>query len=97
MTAHLPALADIADTYGTGAATVNLSIAGYAVAAVAAEATSGALADRYGRRRVVLVSITVLVAAHGWGLGRSTSGQASPTSRHTRTREAATTATTTTT
>ncbi|MEU3018938.1 MFS transporter [Nocardiopsis sp. NPDC007018] len=63
VTAHLPALADIADTYGTGAATVNLSIAGYAVAAVAAEATSGALADRYGRRRVVLVSITVFVLA----------------------------------
>lgn len=63
VTIHLPALPDIADTFGVGFALINLSIAGYAVATVLAEAASGVLADRFGRRPVVLVSVSVFTAA----------------------------------
>ena len=63
VTIHLPALPDIADTFGSGFAVVNLSIAGYAIATVLAEAVSGALSDRYGRRPVVLVSVSVFTVA----------------------------------
>ncbi|WP_049575943.1 MFS transporter [Nocardiopsis sp. SBT366] len=63
VTVHLPALPEIAAAYGTSFALVNLSIAGYAVATVTAEAVAGALSDRYGRRPVVLVSVTVFTLA----------------------------------
>lgn len=63
VTAHLPALPEIAAAFGTSFALVNLSIAGYAIATVTAEAVSGALSDRYGRRPVVLVSLTVFTLA----------------------------------
>lgn len=63
VTIHLPALPDIADTFGSGFALVNFSLAGYAIATVLAEAVSGALADRYGRRPVVLVSVSVFTVA----------------------------------
>lgn len=63
VTIHLPALPDIATTFGSTFALVNLSIAGYAIATVLAEAVSGALSDRYGRRPVVLVSVAVFTVA----------------------------------
>lgn len=63
VTVHLPALPEIAAAYGTSFALVNLSIAGYAVATVTAEAVAGALSDRCGRRPVVLVSVTVFTLA----------------------------------
>lgn len=63
VTAHLPALPKIAAAFDTSFALVNLSIAGYAIATVTAEAVSGPLSDRYGRRPVVLVSLTVFTLA----------------------------------
>ncbi|PDP89532.1 Bcr/CflA family drug resistance efflux transporter [Glycomyces fuscus] len=63
VTVYLPVLPDIAEALGTGFALVNLSIAGYAVATAMVEAVSGALSDRYGRRPVVLASVSVFVVA----------------------------------
>ncbi|WP_150254233.1 MFS transporter [Nocardiopsis deserti] len=63
VTVYLPVLPDIADALDASFALVNLSIAGYAVATATVEVVSGALSDRYGRRPVVLVSVSVFVVA----------------------------------
>ncbi|WP_435109864.1 MFS transporter [Nocardiopsis synnemataformans] len=63
VTVYLPVLPNIADALDTSFALVNLSIAGYAVATAMVEIVSGALSDRYGRRPVVLVSVSVFVVA----------------------------------
>ncbi|MFD6949043.1 MULTISPECIES: MFS transporter [unclassified Nocardiopsis] len=63
VTVYLPALPNIAGALGTSFALVNLSIAVYAIATALTEAVSGALSDRYGRRPVVLVSVSVFIVA----------------------------------
>jgi len=60
---YLPALPDIADTYGASFALVNLSVSGYAVATALMEVVAGAVSDRYGRRPVVLVSVAIFIVA----------------------------------
>ncbi|WP_309238395.1 MFS transporter [Actinoplanes aureus] len=60
---YLPAMPEIADTYGARFALVNLSIAGYAVATAFTEVVAGAVSDRYGRRPVVMMSVSIFVVA----------------------------------
>ncbi|WP_198956770.1 MULTISPECIES: multidrug effflux MFS transporter [unclassified Micromonospora] len=60
---YLPALPDIADTFGASFALVNLSVAGYAIATALTEMVAGAVSDRYGRRPVVLVSVSIFIVA----------------------------------
>lgn len=60
---YLPALPDIAHTFGASFALVNLSVAGYAIATALTEMVAGAVSDRYGRRPVVLVSVSIFIVA----------------------------------
>lgn len=60
---YLPALPNIADAFDASFALVNLSVAGYAVATALTEIVAGALSDRYGRRPVVLVSVSIFTVA----------------------------------
>jgi MFS transporter, DHA1 family, multidrug resistance protein len=60
---YLPALPNIADEFHAGYALVNLSIAGYAIATAVTEIVAGVLSDRYGRRPVVLLSVSIFIVA----------------------------------
>jgi multidrug resistance protein len=60
---YLPALPSIADEFDSSYALVNLSIAGYAIATALTEIVAGVLSDRYGRRPVVLISVSVFIVA----------------------------------
>ncbi|GIH93672.1 multidrug effflux MFS transporter [Planobispora siamensis] len=60
---YLPALPDIADAFEADFALVNLSVAVYAVATALIEIVAGALSDRYGRRPVVLTSVSIFIVA----------------------------------
>jgi MFS transporter, DHA1 family, multidrug resistance protein len=60
---YLPALPNIADAFGASFALVNLSVAGYAIATAVIEMVAGALSDRYGRRPVVLISVSTFIVA----------------------------------
>ncbi|RWP55723.1 MFS transporter [Mesorhizobium sp.] len=53
----LPSLANIAQDFRADYALVSLSLAGYAVVAVALELIMGPLSDRFGRRPIVMVSV----------------------------------------
>lgn len=59
----LPSLPDIAGTFGAPYWLINLSVAGHAIAAAAAQVIGGALVDRYGRRSVALASIALFIIA----------------------------------
>jgi DHA1 family bicyclomycin/chloramphenicol resistance-like MFS transporter len=60
---YLPALPNIADEFGASFALVNLSVAGYAIATALIEIVAGTLSDRFGRRPVVLVSVSIFIVA----------------------------------
>jgi len=60
---YLPALTNIADTFAASFALVNLSVAGYAIATALTEIIAGVLSDRYGRRPVMLVSVSIFIVA----------------------------------
>ncbi|RUU71674.1 MFS transporter, partial [Mesorhizobium sp. M7A.F.Ca.MR.362.00.0.0] len=53
----LPSLANIAQDFRADYALVSLSLAGYAIVAVALELIMGPLSDRFGRRPIVMVSL----------------------------------------
>lgn len=59
----LPSLPNIATTFQADFALVNLSVAGFAVITAVIEAIGGAISDRFGRRPVVLTSLSIFVAA----------------------------------
>ena len=59
----LPALPTIAATFQADFALVNLSVAGYAIATALTEIIAGAISDRYGRRPVVLLSVSIFILA----------------------------------
>jgi Bcr/CflA subfamily drug resistance transporter len=58
----LPSLPNIATDFHADYALVGLSLAGYATVAAALELIMGPLSDRFGRRPIVLASLTVFVA-----------------------------------
>lgn len=53
----LPSLTNIAQDFDTDYAVVSLSLAGYAVIAIAAELVMGPLSDRFGRRPIMLANL----------------------------------------
>lgn len=59
----LPSLPNIATTFQTDFALVNLSVAGFAIITAVIEAIGGAISDRFGRRPVVLISLSIFIAA----------------------------------
>ncbi len=59
----LPSLPNIASDFSAEFPVVNLSIAGFAALAAAVQLVAGPLSDRYGRRPVVLVAVSIFVAA----------------------------------
>ncbi|RNJ43748.1 Bcr/CflA family drug resistance efflux transporter [Mesorhizobium erdmanii] len=59
----LPSLPNIAATFQADFALVNLSVAGFAIITAVMEAIGGVLSDRFGRRPVVLTSLSIFVAA----------------------------------
>jgi MFS transporter, DHA1 family, multidrug resistance protein len=59
----LPSLPRIAETFKADFALVNLSIVGYAVITALTGLIAGSLSDRYGRRPVVLVSLSIFIVA----------------------------------
>lgn len=60
---YLPALPGIAEEFDSGYALANLSVAGFAIVGALTEMVAGALSDRFGRRPVVLVSVSVFIVA----------------------------------
>jgi len=60
---YLPALPSIADEFDSSYALVNLSVAGYAIATALTEIVAGVISDRYGRRPVVLISVSIFIVA----------------------------------
>ncbi|WP_064682381.1 MFS transporter [Rhizobium bangladeshense] len=60
---YLPALPNIAVTFQADFALVNLSIAGYAIINALAEIVAGAMSDRYGRRPVALIAVSIFIIA----------------------------------
>jgi predicted MFS family arabinose efflux permease len=59
----LPSLPNIAATFGADFALVNLSVAGFAVVTALIEAVGGGISDRFGRRPLVLISLSIFTAA----------------------------------
>lgn len=59
----LPSLPNIAATFKADFALVNLSVAGFAIITALIEAIGGAISDRFGRRSVVLISLSIFIAA----------------------------------
>lgn len=59
----LPSLPNIATTFQADFALVNLSVAGFAIITAVIEAIGGAISDRFGRRPVVLISLSIFIAA----------------------------------
>ncbi|UVK55416.1 multidrug effflux MFS transporter [Mesorhizobium sp. AR02] len=59
----LPSLPNIAATFQADFALVNLSVAGFAIITAVIEAIGGAISDRFGRRPVVLISLSIFVIA----------------------------------
>lgn len=60
---YLPALPSIADEFDSSYALANLSVAGYAIATALTEIVGGVLSDRFGRRPVVLISVSIFIVA----------------------------------
>jgi MFS family permease len=63
MNAILPSLPHIAATFRADFALVNLAVAGYAIATALTNLVAGAISDRYGRRPVALIAISIFIAA----------------------------------
>ncbi|MEZ2328530.1 multidrug effflux MFS transporter [Mesorhizobium sp. RCC_202] len=59
----LPSLPNIAATFKADFALVNLSVAGFAIITAVIEAIGGTISDRFGRRPVVLTSLSIFIAA----------------------------------
>ncbi|MEP2784212.1 MAG: multidrug effflux MFS transporter [Pseudoruegeria sp.] len=59
----LPSLASIAEDLNTSYATVNLSIAGYLAITAVLQILLGPLSDRYGRRPILLICLTLFSVA----------------------------------
>ncbi|WP_407692075.1 MFS transporter [Rhizobium gallicum] len=59
----LPSLPNIAATFQADFALVNLSVAGYATATALTAVIAGAMTDRYGRRPVVLMAVSIFIVA----------------------------------
>ncbi len=58
-----PLLPHIAAAFRADFALVNLAVAGYAIATALTNLVAGALSDRYGRRPVALIAISIFIAA----------------------------------
>jgi MFS transporter, DHA1 family, multidrug resistance protein len=68
----LPTLPNIAATFHAGSAIANLAVGGYAIVTALTEIVAGALSDRYGRRPVALLAVSLfIVASVGCGLASS--------------------------
>ncbi|MBZ9707057.1 MFS transporter [Mesorhizobium sp. ESP7-2] len=59
----LPSLPNIAAAFQADFALVNLSVAGFAIITALIEAVGGMISDRFGRRLVVLASLSIFIAA----------------------------------
>ena len=59
----LPSLPNIATTFEADFALVNMSVAGFAIITALLEVIGGAISDRFGRRPVVLISLSIFVVA----------------------------------
>ncbi|ULJ74634.1 MFS transporter [Rhizobium gallicum] len=59
----LPSLPNIAATFQADFGLVNLSVAGYATVSALATVIAGAMTDRYGRRPVVLMAVSIFIVA----------------------------------
>ncbi|MER8372618.1 multidrug effflux MFS transporter [Mesorhizobium sp. M1406] len=59
----LPSLPNIAAAFQADFALVNLSVAGFAIITAVIEAIGGVISDRFGRRPVVLISLSIFIAA----------------------------------
>jgi Bcr/CflA subfamily drug resistance transporter len=59
----LPSLPNIAAAFQADFAVVNLSVAGYAIITALTELIAGAMSDRYGRRPVVLMAVSIFIVA----------------------------------
>lgn len=59
----LPSLPNIAATFQADFALVNLSVAGYATVSALTTVIAGAMTDRYGRRPVVLMAVSIFIVA----------------------------------
>lgn len=58
----VPSLANIAQDFHTSYTVVSLSLAGYAIVAVAVEMIMGPLSDRFGRRPIILANLALFTA-----------------------------------
>lgn len=59
----LPSLPNIASTFQADFALVNLSVAGYAIVTALTALIACPMSDRYGRRPVVLIAVSIFIAA----------------------------------
>ncbi|MEX0276311.1 MAG: multidrug effflux MFS transporter [Ruegeria sp.] len=59
----LPSLAHMSEDFGVDYGLVNLSVAGYLAVSAVLQLIMGPLSDRYGRRPILLISMTIFVAA----------------------------------
>lgn len=59
----VPSLPNIARDLDADFATVNIAVAGYAVATACAHLIAGALSDRFGRKPILLVALVIFTAA----------------------------------
>jgi MFS transporter, DHA1 family, multidrug resistance protein len=59
----LPSLPNIAARFQADIALVNLSVAGFAIVTAIVETIGGVISDRFGRRRVVVISIAIFISA----------------------------------
>ncbi|APO72040.1 Bcr/CflA subfamily drug resistance transporter protein (plasmid) [Rhizobium gallicum] len=59
----LPSLPTIAATFQADFGLVNLSVAGYATVSALTAVIAGAMTDRYGRRPVVLMAVSIFIVA----------------------------------
>lgn len=63
MSIFLPALADMASYFGTDYAIIQISLSGYLATTAVLQIFIGPISDRFGRRRVVLASLGIFIAA----------------------------------
>lgn len=59
----LPSLPKIAAAFDADFALLNLSVTGFALITALIEVAGGAIADRFGRRRIVLISLSIFILA----------------------------------
>ncbi|MDL2407552.1 multidrug effflux MFS transporter [Rhizobium calliandrae] len=59
----LPSLPKIAGTFHADYALVNLTVAGYTIVTALIEVVAGTLSDRYGRRPVALIAVSIFIVA----------------------------------